>query len=67
MTLQRRRVRPALSFKDRLVLWSEKLRNEAGKLRPGPQRDEMLKRASLADTAAHIDDWANSRGLRPPT
>jgi hypothetical protein len=26
----------------------------------------LLKKARQADTAAHVDDWANSRGLRPP-
>ena len=43
------------------------IREQAARLPPGIERDEMLKRASQADTAAHLDDWANSRGLQPPT
>jgi hypothetical protein len=27
----------------------------------------LLKKVSQADTAAHLDDWANSPGLQPPT
>ena len=63
---KRRRFKPAMSLKERLLLWSQKVREDADKMRPGPQRDELLKRAGQADTAAHIDDWANSSGLQPP-
>ena len=63
---ERTRVRQTLSFKDRLFLWAEKTREDANKLRPGPQRDAMLEKARQADTAAHLDDWVNSPGLLPP-
>lgn len=65
--LKRRRYKQTISFKDRLADWAEKIRERAARLPPGTERDEMLKRASQADTAAHLDDWANSRGLQPPT
>jgi hypothetical protein len=26
----------------------------------------LLRRARQADTAAHLDEWANSPGLQPP-
>ena len=65
--LKRRRQKQTISFKDRLAGWAEKIREQAGQLPPGTEREEMLKRASLADTAAHLDDWANSAGLQPPT
>jgi hypothetical protein len=63
---ERRRFKQSLSLNDRLKMFSEKLKSEAGKLRPGAQRDDLLKRARIADTAAHIDQWANSGGLQPP-
>jgi hypothetical protein len=65
--LKRRRHKQTISFKDRLADWAERIREQAARLPPGTERDEMLKRASQADTAAHLDDWANSRGLQPPT
>jgi hypothetical protein len=32
---------------------------------PGPDRDELLKKLRQAETAMHLDDWANSPGLSP--
>ena len=58
--------RPSLSLNDRLQLFSERLKAEAAELRPGPEREALLKRARIADTAAHVDEWANSPGLQPP-
>jgi hypothetical protein len=65
--LKRRRQKQTISFQGRLAEWAEKIREQAARLPPGIERDEMLKRASQADIAAHLDDWANSRGLQPPT
>jgi hypothetical protein len=65
--LKRRRHKQTISFKDRLADWAGKIREQAAQLPPGTEREEILKRASLADTAAHLDDCANSPGLRPPT
>lgn len=33
----------------------------------GPVREALLKKARQADTASHLDDWANSTGLQPPS
>ena len=63
---KRRRFKQVLSLNDRLKLFSDHLKVEAAKLRPGPQRDAMLKRARIADTAAHLNEWANSSGLQAP-
>jgi hypothetical protein len=62
----RRRVTQTLSLNDRLKMFSEQLRLAAAKLRPGPDQDALLKRARVADTASHINQWANSPGLQPP-
>ena len=63
---QRRRVKQTTSLKDRLASFAKAAREKASNLRPGPEQDALLKRARVADTAAHIDEWANSQGLRPP-
>lgn len=62
----RRRVRQATSLRQRLANWAESVRAEAARLRPGPERDALLRRAGQADTAAHIEEWVNSPGLQPP-
>lgn len=53
------------TLKERLISFAENAREKA-KLLTGHERDELLKKARQADTAAHIDDWANSPGLQPP-
>ena len=63
---QRRRFIQTTSLKDRLTAFAEEARQRAGLMQSGAERDQLLKKASRADTAAHLDDWANSPGLRPP-
>ena len=53
-------------LKDRLAAFAEEVRGKAAQLQPGPERDDLLKKARQADTAAHLNEWANSPGLRPP-
>jgi hypothetical protein len=62
--MQRRRFKQTISLKDRLASFAVEIRKKASELRPGPERDALLKRARQADTASHIDEWANSPG--PP-
>jgi len=64
--MQRRRFRQTTSLKDRLTAWADNLRKQANQLRPGPERDMLLKKVNQADTAAHLDEWANSPGLQSP-
>jgi predicted trehalose synthase len=63
---RRRRVKQVTSFKDRLSSFAKEVREKALRLPPGVEREAMLRRASRADTAAHLDDWINSPGLQPP-
>ena len=55
-----------LTFPDRLKTFADELKAKAAELRPGPERDSLLRRARQADVASHIDEWANSPGLQPP-
>ena len=64
--MQRRRFKQTVSLKDRLDSFAQEVRERASQLRPGPEREAVLKRARQADIASHLDDWANSPGLQPP-
>jgi len=63
---KRLRFKQTQSFKDRLNAVAEDMRRHAAKLAPGLKRDAFLRRARQADTASHLDDWANSSGLQAP-
>lgn len=62
---KRRRPKQSISLKDRLAAFAEEGRKNATSAL-GPDREELLRKANLANTAAHVDDWINSSGLRPP-
>jgi hypothetical protein len=64
--LVRRRFRRALFPKDRLASFAQEIRKKADLLPAGREREDMLTKASQADTAAHLEDWANSPGLQSP-
>jgi hypothetical protein len=62
----RRRFKQSISFHDRLATWAAQVHELASSLPPGPERDQLLQKVRQADTAAHLEDWANSAGLQPP-
>jgi hypothetical protein len=62
MTVTRHRRKHTLSFDERLQKAAHQARQEAFALPEGPQRDLLLKKASQAETAAHINEWARSPG-----
>lgn len=64
--MQRRRFKNTLTFPDRLAKEAERFRKEAETTPPGQERDSLLRKARQAETAAHIDQWIASPGLRPP-
>ncbi|HWY74683.1 MAG TPA: hypothetical protein VN281_03650 [Verrucomicrobiae bacterium] len=45
---------------------AKRLGDEAKLLPPGALREELIRKARQADTACHLEDWANSPGLQPP-
>ena len=40
------------------------LKKTASRLRPGPERDYLLKKVQQIDTAMHINEWLSSPGLQ---
>jgi hypothetical protein len=61
-----RRSEQALSLEERLTAEAKRLREQAATLPPGPEREELIRKARLTETGAHINDWLTSPGLRPP-
>jgi hypothetical protein len=65
--MQRRRFQNTLTFPDRMTKEAERLRQEAETKPAGQEREELLRKAGQAETAADIDEWISSRpGLQLP-
>jgi hypothetical protein len=54
------------SFEDRLASEAARWREKAGSLPAGIERDLLLRKARRAETAARINEWVSSPGLRSP-
>jgi hypothetical protein len=63
---KRRRFKQTDPLQDRLATFAQDLREQAKLLAPGPLKDDLLRRMRQAETAQHLDEWANSPGLQPP-
>lgn len=63
---RRRRFKQTDSLKDRLIAFANEVRDRASLLPSGVEKDDLLRKARQADTASHLDEWANSSGLVPP-
>jgi hypothetical protein len=63
---ERRDSKQKITLQDLLSAWANDVRKRAARLPPGREREDMLRKASQADTASHLDDWVNSPGLRSP-
>jgi hypothetical protein len=53
-------------FKSTLAKEAKRCREEVETKPPGQERDDLLRKARQAETAAHIDQWISSLGLKPP-
>ena len=63
--MQRRRSVPH-TFEEKIAAEKAKLEAQVAKLKPGPQKDALLRKIRQLDTAAHVSEWLSSPGLRPP-
>jgi hypothetical protein len=63
---QRRRVKQTDTLEERLAEEASRLREEAKTLKPGPERDVLIRKARQAETGSQMSEWLRSPGLRPP-
>jgi hypothetical protein len=63
--MQRRRSVPH-TFEENIAAEKARLEARVARLKPGPQRDGLLKKIRQLDTASHMNEWLTSPGLRPP-
>jgi hypothetical protein len=63
----RRRLKHTKSLEERLAEEARGLRAVAATLPSGPARDALLLKARQDETAAHMTEWLDSPGLKPPT
>jgi hypothetical protein len=61
-----RGVKTLTTLQERLAKWVGEVREQAAHLPPGPERDALLRKARQAETALHLNEWANSPGLQTP-
>jgi hypothetical protein len=66
MQQQRRRFKQSQTLEERLIQQAKSLLEQAQLLRPGPLRDELIRKARQAKAAAHMNDSLRSPGLQPP-
>jgi hypothetical protein len=63
---RRRRFKQIISLEERLAQEAQELRQRAKRLPPCVERETLLKKARQADSAAHMSEWLQSPGLKPP-
>jgi hypothetical protein len=63
---KRNRRKPTKSTSERLLEAAAEARLQASLLPPGRLRHELLRKAREAETAANLNEWLTSPGLRPP-
>lgn len=63
--MQRRQATPH-RFDDRITAEKAKLEAQVAKLKPGPEKDLLLRKIRQLHTLSHINDWLSSPGLAPP-
>jgi hypothetical protein len=63
---ERRRINYIDELEDQLASEAQRLREEADNLKPGVQREALLRKARQAETGSHMSDWLRSSDLLPP-
>ena len=63
---KRRRFKQTETLQERLRKFAADIREQASQMPPSAERDQLVKKARQADTAAHLDEWMSSPGLQSP-
>jgi len=53
-------------FEKNIAAEKAKLEALVAELKPGPEREALLKKMSQLETALHVNEWLSSPGLQPP-
>jgi hypothetical protein len=64
--MQRRRRSAPHTFEENIAAEKAKLEAQIAKLKPGPQRDGLIRKIRQLETALHMNEWLTSPGLQPP-
>ena len=64
--VRRRHFKQIVPLEERLRLQAKADREQAERLPPCREREELLLRARRAETSSHLAEWLNSPGLQPP-
>ena len=64
--MQRRRSVPH-TFEENIAAEKAKLEAQIAQLKPGPQKDAVLKKIRQLEKASHMSEWLSSPGLQAPT
>jgi len=63
--MRRRRSVPH-TFEENIAAEKAKLEAQVAKLKPGAEKEALVRKIRQLDTAAHMSEWLSSPGLRPP-
>jgi hypothetical protein len=63
---QRRRFKQSSSLKDRLASFAKEATEKASQMPPGPERENLIKKARQAETAFRVDEWVTATGQHAP-
>jgi hypothetical protein len=66
MIIKRRRFKQTTTLQHRLLSFAQEARKKALILPAGCEKQDLLKKARQADTAAHLDKWIHSSGSQRP-
>jgi hypothetical protein len=63
----RRRFKQIVSLDQRLSEEAARLRSHAKQIPPGPERNDLIRRARQTEAAVHINRWLTSPRFKQPT
>ena len=64
--ITRRRLIQTNIIEERLLAEAIRLREEAKDMKPGAEREAILRKARQAETGSQISEWLRSPGLQVP-
>ena len=64
--IKRRRLIQTHILEERLSAEAIRLREEAKDMKPGAEREAILRKARQAETGSHMSEWLRSPGLQAP-